>query len=89
MRYREIGDAIHEIQSATIEFYPNPVDDYLNFPQAFITDEYIVSINNLSGENILRFYNCNPCKVDVLQPGIYMMSITHNSISRHTLFVKQ
>ena len=89
MRYREIGDVIHEIQPETIEFYPNPVTDVINFPQGVITGEYTVAIYNLSGENILRLNDCNPCNVALLHPGVYMMSITHNTISKHTLFVKQ
>ncbi len=89
MRYREIGDAIHEIQPETIAFYPNPVIDNVFLQNLLSPSNYKVEIFSMTGAELLQLHNCNPCSIMSLSSGVYVLSITQNEMKQQNLIIKK
>jgi len=72
--FEELSTATYEINSASINIYPNPVIDNIYID---ITGEvnYIVSIYNVVGELVKRIPNVSEISIHSLPQGIYFLEV--------------
>lgn len=73
-----------------IRIYPNPTTDKINIemPHEFGTD-YIVSLSNVLGQELMQKENATSLDVSTLQSGSYILSIVSEGKTQSTVITKQ
>ena len=85
-----LGNAIDEVQAATLSIYPNPVTDILNINYAGLQIDYL-EIVDMNGQIVMRENNLTGESIPVahLPKGIYLLRTTIDGKSIVSKFTKR
>jgi hypothetical protein len=83
---------IEDLHNTELMFYPNPVEDYLNF-ESPSTGSYIITVVNLTGETVIKreIINMNKIAIDCqsLLHGVYIARVQNKKEVLNFKFVKK
>ncbi len=93
--YTSVNLSVEDIENTVndISLHPNPVKDKLFIENLNLNENYIISISNLNGQNVLqKEISTNSTEIDIstLEKGIYFVSVYNasNKLLQTQKFIK-